>query len=102
MKTMETIKNKQSELFKGISVDKIEKVMSVYRGWCNSRIQSMEDEFVELMWKLIENETDLDGDDIDKNYMELHNLYTDYNWESRFGLDDQIDIVKMINEINKI
>ena len=99
---MGKIKNKQSELFKGINVDKIEKVMLVYKSWCNSKIQSMEDEFCGLMNELILNETDLDEDDIDKNYMELFNLYTDYNWESRFGLDDKIDVVKMINEINKI
>ena len=50
---MGKIKNKQSELFKGINVDKIEKVMLVYRSWCNSKIQSMEDEFCGLMNELI-------------------------------------------------
>ena len=102
MKTMETIKNKQSKLFNGISVDKIQKVMDEYISYCDSRIQSMEDEFSGLLTDLILKETNLTEDDIDENYEELGQFRDEYNWGSRYGLmDDEIDIIKNINNINK-
>ena len=101
-KTMETIKNKQSKLFNGIRVDKIEKVMDKYISYCESRIQSMEDEFNCLLIDLILKETNLTEDDIDENYEELGQFRDEYNWGSRYGLmDDEIDIIKTINNINK-
>ncbi len=99
---MEKIKNKQSKLFNGISVDKIQKVMDEYISYCDSRIQSMEDEFSGLLTDLILKETNLTEDDIDENYEELGQFRDEYNWGSRYGLmDDEIDIIKTINNINK-
>ena len=101
MKTMETIKNKQSKLFNGISVDKIQKVMDEYISYCDSRIQSMEDEFSGLLTDLILKETNLDESDIEDSD-ELYEFMNEYNWVSRYGLmDDEIDIIKTINNINK-
>ena len=98
---METIKNKQSKIFNGISVDKIQKVMDKYISYCNSRTQSMEDEFSGLLTDLILKETNLNESDIDDSD-ELYDFMDDYNWVSRYGLmDDEIDIIKMINNINK-
>jgi hypothetical protein len=98
---METIKNKQSKLFNGISVDKIQKVMDEYISYCNSRIQSMDDEFSELLTDLILKETNLTEDEI-LDSDELYDFKDEYNWDSRYGLmDDEIDIIKTINNINK-
>ena len=102
MKTMETIKNKQSKLFNGISVDKIQKVMDEYISYCDSRIQSMEDEFSGLLTDLILKETNLTEDDIDENYEELIQFMGEYNWGSRYGLmNDEVNIIKTINNLNK-
>jgi hypothetical protein len=101
-KTMETIKNKQSKLFNGIRVDKIEKVMDKYISYCESRIQSMEDEFNCLLIDLILKETNLTEDDIDENYEELIQFMGEYNWGSRYGLmNDEVNIIKTINNLNK-
>jgi len=102
MKTMETIKNKQSKLFNGIRVDKIEKVMDDYISYCSSRIQSMDDEFSGLLIDLILKETNLNESDIEDYDDELYEFMNEYNWGSRYGLmDDEIDIIKTINNINK-
>ena len=101
-KTMETIKNKQSKLFNGIRVDKIEKVMDKYISYCESRIQSMEDEFNCLLIDLILKEKNLTEDDIDENYEELIQFMGEYNWGSRYGLmNDEVNIIKTINNLNK-
>ena len=75
--------------------------MDEYISYCNSRIQSMEDEFSGLLTDLILKETNLDESDIEDSD-ELYEFMNEYNWVSRYGLmDDEIDIIKTINNINK-
>ena len=75
--------------------------MDEYISYCNSRIQSMEDEFSGLLTDLILKETNLDESDIEDSD-ELYEFMNEYNWVSRYGLmDDEIDIIKTINNKNK-
>jgi len=75
--------------------------MDEYISYCNSRIQGMEDEFSGLLTDLILKETNLNESDIGDSE-ELYDFMSEYNWGNRYGLmDDEIDIIKTINNINK-
>ena len=101
MKTMGTIKNKQSKLFYGISEEEITKVIDKYESFCLSRIQSMDDELRELLSDVVMWNTDLDRDEINDSE-EFNQLLDDYNWESRYTLmRNNISICDMIENINQ-
>ena len=97
---MKTIENKKTKLFNGISKNKIREIEEKYKNLSLGSIQSMEDELSSMLIELVENETDLNEVDIDENYMEIMDVFSNYNWDSRYGLDDGIKLIDVIEKLN--
>jgi hypothetical protein len=99
---MKTIKNSKSKLFNGINIQKINELEENYKSLIISKIQCMEDNISGMLRELIENETNLSEDEIDENYDEIMETFSIYNWDSRFGLKDEIKLSDVIQKLDTV